>query len=205
MGIERIAVGGFCCLTNLSCLMLVGNKLVSPPPLCPLKCRIVKLLLGMNNIRKFSKYFLIGFRRLERLHLDQNGMVQMPDLHWVRHTLQHIGVYRNNISSLDAFYSNAPFKSLLYIDMGFNNIRTFNVTLLRQMTRQPNFIIHCNQLTYVDDFRVYHIESIDLWNNPWHCDAKLSWMGDEDFVFEKRLTCATPPCLNGMAIADMSK
>ena len=158
----------------------------------------------MNNIRKFSKDSLKGFRRLELLHLDQNGMVQMPDLHWVRHTLQNVRMYRN-ISSLDAFHSNAPFKSLLYIDIGFNNIRTFIVTLLRQMTRQPKFIIHFNQLTYVDDFRGYHIESINLWNNPWHCDAKLSWMGEEDLVFEERLTCATPPCLHGMAIADMSK
>ena len=107
----------------------------------------------MNNIRKFSKDFLIDFRRLEQLHLDQNRMVQMPDLHWVRHMLQNIRMYRNNISSLDAFRSNAPFKSLLYIDMGFNNIWTFNVTFLRQMTRQRKFILDFNQLTYVDDFR----------------------------------------------------
>ena len=92
MGIERIAVGGFCGLTNVSCLMLVGNKLVSPPQLYLLKCCIVKLLLGMNNIGKFSKDFLIGFWRLELLNLDQNGMFQMPDLHWIRHTLQNIRI-----------------------------------------------------------------------------------------------------------------
>ena len=62
-----------------------------------------------------------------------------------------------------------------------------------------------NKLTHIDNVRSLDIKFIGLKSNPWHCDGELSWMGEEDMGFERGLTCATPTCLHGMAIADMSK
>ena len=204
MGIERIDVGAFCGLQNVTRLMLSGNRIITPPPVCPLKCCLLELILDNNNTMKFSKIFLKGFRRLEKIHLDYNNIVQLPDVHWVQHTLQELRPNSNNISSLDALHTYAPFKSLVIIYIGFNQIRSFNVTLLHHLTRRTQLHLNSNKLTYIDDFRSYHIESINLAGNPWHCDATLSWMGEEDMPFEKALTCATPSCLHGMEIAEMS-
>ena len=185
--------------------MLRKNQITTPPPICPLKCCLENLIIDSNSILKISKNFLMGFRKLKVFDLSSNNIFQLPDLHWVQHTLQEIKANKNNLSSLDALHTHIPFKSLHYITLGMNNIQSFNVSLMRQLTRWTDFHLYSNKLSYVDDFRSYHIKSINLLGNPWHCDASLSWMGEEDMAFEKGLTCATPSCLHGMAIADLSK
>ena len=62
-----------------------------------------------------------------------------------------------------------------------------------------------NILKHIDDFRSVYIMDINLRNNPWHCGAELSLMGEQDIDFERGLICATPTCLHGMAIGEMSK
>ena len=205
VGLEHIDVGGFCGLKNVSTLLMSRNHLTSPPPLCPLKCSLEKLHLSSNSIAQFNKDFLMGFRKLEDIILSRNQLIQLPDLHWVHDTLHSISASKNNIQSLDAFRTDAPFKYLNYIDMGNNNIRTFDHTILRHLPQLRNLYIHGNKLTHVEDFRSYYMGIINLGANPWHCDGKLSWMGEEDMDFEEFLTCASPSCVEGTAIASMSK
>ena len=68
-----------------------------------------------------------------------------------------------------------------------------------------------NKLSTIDDFRNYYFGHIELAENPWHCGPESSWMVswmDEDDIFgmgKPRLICATPACLQGTSIAEMSK
>ena len=112
---------------------------------------------------------------------------------------------RNEIRSLDALNTHGIYKFLYVANFEHNAIRTLNVSFLRHMPTLRYLNLNENTLNHVDDFRSLYVGIIDLRNNPWHCDAELSWMGEEEMGFEKRLTCVTPTCQHGMAIADMSK
>ena len=72
------------------------------------------------------------------------------------------------------------------------------------MPKLGRLYLNGNKLTHFGDVRSLHISTINLSSNPLHCGEELSWMGEEDLGFERGLTCATPACLHGMAIADMS-
>ena len=86
-----------------------------------------------------------------------------------------------------------------------NAIHTLNVDILRRMPKLRLLVLNANKLTHMDDFRIYYTEEIRLGANPWHCGTALSWMGEDDMAFEYGLVCETPACLQGIAIADMSK
>ena len=205
MGLEHIDAGAFCNLRNISTLNLDGNRLRSPPELCALKCCLVTLLLADNKISILGKDYFEGYTKLKRLHLGHNGLVQLPDLHWIQNSLTHILADNNKIKSFDMFKTRGVFDVLYYISMGMNYIHTFNVTILRHMPNLRTFILNNNKLTHIDDFRPYYKKVIRLTDNHWHCGMALSWMGKDDMEFEHDLTCETPACLKGTPIADMSK
>ena len=64
---------------------------------------------------------------------------------------------------------------------------------------------HNKKLTYIDNFCIDYKKAIALKGNPWHRGTALSWKGEDDMAFENGLFCETPACMQGMAIADMSK
>ena len=86
-----------------------------------------------------------------------------------------------------------------------NDIRHFNVSLLRHMPQLGELHLGGIKLTHIDVFRSLYERKIHLAGNPWHCGEELSWMGEEDMAIERRLICATTTCLHGMAVAGMSK
>ena len=97
------------------------------------------------------------------------------------------------------------FEVLNFFDVTGNNIRHFNVSILRHMPKLKWLSIRRNKISHIADFRKFNDEQMYLSNNPWHCGAELSWMGEVDMNFERSLKCATPDCLYDRAIADMSK
>ena len=205
MEIKGIEDGAFCGIKKLSTLNLAHNKLTSLPELCSLNCCLEHLEVTNNNISRLSKYFFKGFEKLKRINLNRNNLFELPELHWIQHSVSTIMATRNEIRSLDALNTHGIYKFLYVANFEHNAIRTINVSFLRHMPTLRYLNLNENTLNYVDDFRSLYVRIIDLRNNPWHCDAELSWMGEEEMGFEKRLTCATPTCLHGMAIADMSK
>ena len=137
--------------------------------------------------------------------LSNNKFFLLPDLHWIKHSLKSILASDNNIKSLDVLKTTGMFESLLYIEMRRNSIHAFNVTILRHMPKLQTLSLHTNKLTYIDNFRIDYKKAI-AWNgSPWHCGTALSWKGEDDMAFEDGLTCETPACMQGIAIADMSK
>ena len=205
MGLELIEVGAFCNLHQVSILYLKDNKLQFLPELCSLKCCLVKLSLSNNWLSNLDDNFFEGYKILESVHLSNNKLLALPELHWIKHSIINLYASDNKIKSLDVFNVIGIFELLSYIDMGGNSIRVFNAAILRHMPKLSNLRLCCNQLTSIDDFRIYYKKKIYLVGNPWHCGTTLSWMGEDDMAFEVGLVCETPTCVQGIAIADMSK
>ena len=205
MGLERIEVGAFCGISNISTLNLDFNKLTSLPQLCSLKCCLVKLLIGNNKIVQLSRHFFKCFKKLQIVNLNNNNLPVLPDLHWIQHSVSNLKAGSNELHSLDALWTLEKYIRLRTINVYNNDFRDFNVSLLRHMPKLDYFLLSGNQLTHIDDLRGFDIRILNLRNNPWLCDEELSWMGEEDMELERGLTCATPTCLQGMVIADMSK
>ena len=205
MGFKYIEVGAFCGAREISTLILDSNKLISPPQLCSLKCCLVDLQISNNRISRLSKHFFHGFKKLKEVNLNNNDIIALPDLHWIQYSLSVIKANQNKIESLAAFDISGIYSRLHYVAVLGNYIRYFNVTLLRHIPKLYYLNLYENNLTHIGDLRTLFTGLMDLRHNPWHCDEDLSWMSEEDMRFERGLTCATPSCLHGMAIADMSK
>ena len=205
MRLERVEVAAFCGLSEFLFLSLDNNKLTSAPPLCSVKCSLEYLDLGYNKISTISKNYLKGFMKLRKLYLQTNNIVLLPDLHWIQHSLTIVFAGNNYIATLDAFQTADIFRQLSQIDMGCNNIRSFNSALLHHMPNLITINLNSNEIAHANDFRGFYDKRINLLDNPWHCGMALSWMGQENMEFERGLFCATPVCLRGMAIDDMSK
>ena len=215
MNLKLIANGAFCGVREMSTLNLNYNKLTSLPPMCSLKCCLVNLHIANNDITSLSKTFVKEFQMLSRIDLNSNNLVVLPDLHWIQHSLYTINAHGNNIQSLGAFNElgtyqgsliiNTRFTRLHAVNVGFNSISTFNVSLLYDMPQLHYINLNGNKLTHISDFRSLYLRNISLRNNPWRCGVELSWMGEEDMGFEQDLICATPACRRGLAIAEMSK
>ena len=205
MNLERIEVGAFCGIMEISSLGLYSNKLTSLPQLCSLKCCLATLNMANNKISLLSKNFFKGFKQLGSINLGNNNLIVLPDLHWIQHSVWRLVASKNKIQSLDALQTSGIYRRLSTISVSNNNISNFNVSLLRQMPQLGYFTLSDNKLFHVDDVRGFNIRQLFMMENPWHCDEELSWMGEEDMDFEQGLTCATPTCLHGMVIADMSK
>ena len=204
MGLEHIEVGAFCNLRQISTLNLNENYLQSPPE-CALKCCIVTLLVADNNISTLDKHFFRGYKKLETLHLNSNKLALFPNLHWTQHSLKSLLAAENKIESMDMFKTTGVFEILQYIDKGGNNIRMFDVKMMGHMPKLLHILLHHNKLTSIDDFRIYYKNAISLSGDPWHCETALSWMGEDDIAFGYGLTCEAPACLQGIAIAYVSK
>ena len=205
MDIEHIEVGAVCGVRELSTLSLSFNKLTSLPPLCSLKCCLVNLQIENNNISRLGKHFLKNFKKLTTLDLSKNNLLALPDLHWIQQSLSYLSADDNEIQSLDTLQTSGIYKRLIYVSLYSNNILHFDASLLRHMPKLENLYLNGNNLTHIGDFRSFNVTVIMLRGNPLHCNEELSWMGEEDMSFEEGLTCATPTCLHGIAIADMSK
>ena len=173
--------------------------------MCPLKRSLLSLLLEENNIKTINNDYFKGFKKLRDLYLSANGLLQLPDLQWIGHSLVVFNAGSNDLSSIETFNKVGIFEQIQYIAVDDNSIQSINVSLLHQMPNLKIFNISMNILTYIDDYRTFYCGEILLESNPWHCVAALSWMGEEDVTFELGLTCATPDCLHGRHIVHMSK
>ena len=57
MDLERIELGAFCGIWEIVTLNLENNKLTTLPELCSLKCCLVNLYVGKNDISQLTKHF----------------------------------------------------------------------------------------------------------------------------------------------------
>ena len=204
MNLEWIEGSAFCGVRNISELILNYNKLTSLPQLCPLKCCLVVLGIANNHISRLSKHFFKGFKKIRDINLNKNSLHVLPDLHWTQHSLFSLMADGNKIQSLDGLHTSGIYLELNYVEVPGNDIRNFNISILRHMPKLCSLGLHNNKLTHIDDFRSLYVQYISLGFNPWHCGVELSWMSDMSFKI-RGPTCATPICRQGMDIMAMSK
>ena len=120
------------------------------------------MFLAKNNISNLSKNVFEGYKKLKRLHLTQNKLVILPNLHWIQHSLREIRAAGNKIKSLSVFETTGVFEMLEYIDMGRNHIRVFNVNLLHHMPKLRAILLQSNKLNHIDDFHFHYKKIINL-------------------------------------------
>ena len=163
-------------------------------------------MLWLDKISVEKDYFK-GFRQLKILYLNDNNLTYLPELCWIRNSLEDFYANHNTLQSLEALLANGYFARLGVIDVGDNMISDakINASVMGYMPKLRRFDGYANKITDIADFRNYYVGDIGLKGNPWHCGPELSWMGEADEAFEGGLTCATPNCLRGRTIADMSK
>ena len=71
MALKRVDVGAFCGICEISRLNLKHNQLTSPPQLCTLKCCLMDLHIGYNEISRLSKQYFRGFKNLKKINLTK--------------------------------------------------------------------------------------------------------------------------------------
>ena len=122
------------------------NKLTSLPHLCSLKCCLVNLHIVNNNITRLDKHFFKGYKKLQVVDMNNNNLLALPDLHCVQYSLKTMKAGDNKIQSLDTLETSGIYTRLRYVAVSSNNIRNFNVFLLRHM---PKLHFFCYMAIYL--------------------------------------------------------
>ena len=121
------------------------------------------LVLDFNNIIFDIDYFK-GFRKLKTLYLFNNNLTYLPEMNWVRHSLENICAKHNRLQSLETLLANGLFARLEVINVGNNMISNMNInaSVLDNMPKLRRFDMYDNKITDIADFRNYY----GLMGNP---------------------------------------
>ena len=168
---------------------------------------MVNLELSFNNISIINKDYFKGLRKLKSLLIIDNNLAILPELHWIQNSLRSLWADFNRLQSFDALQINGNFSRLMSVSVGYNMISSLNndASFMNHMPKLHCLRLYGNNLTYINDFRNDYVGNISLQMNPWHCGPQISWMGEDNNSFERRLTCATPICMRGRSIAAMGE
>ena len=197
--------GTFCGLEELEILDLQYNKLSKVPELTPLKLTLSELFLSYNQLSRFPDDYFQGFVKLQHLHISYNHMQAVPSLGWLAPTLKTLHSGKNNITSIEGFVTDKWFDKLHKLDLSKNKINAFDVEILLTMPKLRYLYIYGNFITHLGDYRPYFSHVILLSANPFHCDMRMAWITTVTSEFIGAPTCATPWCLKGRRISNMSK
>ena len=203
--LQETEPGAFCGLEILGTLDLRFNKLTEVTELTPLKLTLVKLFLTDNQLSRFPDDYFQGFVRLRYLDVGVNHLQAVPQVGWLPSTLLILGLRENNIASTEGSATQNPFNKLHEINLNDNQINAFDVKILRRMPKLMYLYLRRNSLTYLDDYRPFFSNTPIVSGNPFHCDVRMSWMSSIKGKFQHKPTCATPWCLKGKVILNMSK
>ena len=154
-----------------------------------------------------QKDYFKGFRKLKSLDIARNKFTNLPELHWIQKSLRSLWADSNRLQSFEALQINGNFSRLTTVSIGYNTISSLNInaSFMNHMPKLHCLHLYGNNLTYIHDFRNDYVGDIRLHKNPWHCGPQISWMGEDNNSFERRLTCATPICMRGRSIAAMGE
>jgi hypothetical protein len=137
--------------------------------------------LQRNLIQYLHPDSFLGLTKLQWLHLNNNPALQIPtDRNFINsHSLPDLYISGCNVSSLSV-ETFANVSALELLDMNYNNLRTVDINILREL----------RNLSY-----------LFLIANPLHCDCQLQqvWRWCEDHNIQTGyVTCDTPSEVKGM-------
>ena len=186
-------------------MSLAYNNLYKAPELVPVKPTLLVLRLAYNQLVRFPNEYFEGFLQLEYLDIQSNHLEVVPALGWLTSTLERLDLSHNRITSLEGLVTQVPFKELDHINLGTNNIRTFDVGILRKMPNLSHLSLARNDLKGIDDYRHFFSYIPDVSGNPFHCDPAMAWAIRAKGWGPGAAVCATPWCRKGHVISNMCK
>ena len=194
--LKTIDPEAFCGLQKLKTLKLSHNKLTTPPILRPIESMLIELAIDNNFLGEFPVDYFQNFSRLSVVDLIDNGLTVLPTFSWLEQSLKLIYLNDNRLVTLDGLTSHGHYTSLIRIYANHNEITTFNITHLINIPKLKTLKLIRNNLTSLGDFTLYYDGRLSVRDNPWHCDAELSWVSSfNQDTFS--LTCFTPQCYAG--------
>ena len=117
-------------------------------------------------------------------------------------TLQVLRLTNNRLQNLDGIYKSGTFLSLRRLTLSSDKIPLFDVSVLVNTLNITKLPLAKNNLKTMSDPRPFLDIPMDLYDNPWHCDAAISWMSS--FRLALKVVCFSPPCLRGNDVTEMS-
>ena len=203
--LQDIEPGTFCGLVQLESLDIRFNKLNKVPELAPVKLTLVKLFLSHNQISRFPGHYFQGFVKLRSLNIDHNYLTAVPILGWLTKTLQILSLRENNITSVEGIVTQKRFRKLHSINLDNNKIITFDVQILSSMPKLRYIYLHRNAITHMDDYRPYFLYELSMFENPFHCDIRMTWTTSLKSHHLRLPICASPWCFEGRIMLKMSE
>ena len=203
--LHDVHIAAFCGLRELESLDLRFNKLNKVPELAPVKPTLVKLLLAHNQLSRFPNDYFRWFVKLRYLDVGYNHLEAVPSLGWLGATLKILYLPKNNITSIKGIVAQKQFRELYSIDLFRNKISVFDVKILSTMPKLRYLNLYGNSITHMENYRPYFSHSISLFENPFHCGIRMAWIATLKSDVIRSPVCATPWCLEGMVMFNMSK
>ena len=145
-------------LKKLHTLKLVRCRLRFMPPVVDVQDTLLALILRGNLITYISVGYFKGFAKLAILVLDNNHLVQFPDVRPLNQTLKTLFLSSNCISEIPPNMISSCFY-LTYLRINENMLQTLNGS-------------------YFDGENA--AVKVFMSGNPWRCDSSLAWLCNLD-------------------------
>ena len=221
IGFATVDDDAFQGLDSLRVLRLNSNHLTVGPPLQHTR-NIKHLYLYKNLITNLPQDYFAGCIYLTLLHFANNYLVSLPDMAHVAPSLQFVVLAENRLMFLDAF-ERMPWPELKSLALSGNLITGLDISLLENAKVLKLVDLKRNELRTLPDltqFKMFqntsHTLTIQLEENPWHCDESLQWVlegtednayrnFDEGFRIYGFMLCHTPSKFNNTLIWDLGK
>ena len=212
--IRQINASAFSGLPNLSKLIIKANQLINPPPLIFIRGTLKHLDLSRNNLAYIPKLYFYGCSELEAIYISDNKLSAIPNFEFLADRIQMITLSANQLVDVTALYDNR-YPRLRFLSLNENNLREFCLPSRVFMPLLERLMLQENKLTTIQLPKEFHSTSLDLYDNPWHCDQSLSWIRKcfltgyyltcSRGVTLDLLTCDSPANLQGMSPLNVGK
>ena len=178
--IRVISNDAFLGLNELAVLIMRQTRLQKMPPVETVKDTLQILTLYENHITAIPQDYFEGFFVLRELSLSKNRLTVFPEVRPVRETLQILRISSNNITSISSSIIDNIYPSLTEVALCGNEITKIPTDTLSAWPNIQHFDIGANKLSQVDkevfvSFNGSSDVQVNLYDNPWRCDAALSW------------------------------
>ena len=195
-------------------LVLTANHLIIPPPLTFIRTSLKYLDMSQNNLTYIPKLYFYDCFELTVIFLRNNKLSTIPNLEFVAESIRAIHLNANHIADVTALYDN-KYPRLRILLLNENNIREFCLPSRVFTPFLQLLALHDNKLLTIQMPKGFSNTTLDIRDNPWHCDQSLSWIRQcllTDYAVKcprsiqlDFLTCDSPPNLQGISPLDVGK
>ncbi len=166
---------------------------------------LLRLLLGNNKLTHVTSDLLKQLPKLQRLYLNYNNIIDMPNLSIIGSSLIEVYLDHNHIKIIP-HNAVSGLKTIQKLVLTNNNIMAFPGGLLEGMPYLTLVELSRNNLTSFPLVRsglFYRYKALYLQDNPFNCDDNLCWIKTRKpgwlSVIMSNSPCAKPHTLQNIA------